>query len=102
MVTVENFKYVADELSSIEKWCEDNSEFTYDEMEYRLWDRFVKLRDFAKQANIPFVVTLSSIISSHCAEDDYEEESSSYYEEPDSSYYEEPEEEESNYDDSDY
>lgn len=93
----QHLKYISEEIESMKKWCEELDGLTYGEMEDKLWDRYMKLKDYVEENKVPIKFYLDDIIDDNYSEDEYDE--SSYYGEfEESSYYDEDEEfEESNY-----
>lgn len=96
--------YVAEEVKKVEKWAEEHrNSYWYDNFHDRIVDELHDVRQFAKENNIPFIVSAEEIARKNYDDADgySEDESSSYYEEESSDYEEEEEDdeetEESNY-----
>jgi hypothetical protein len=93
----EKLAYVAEEVKKVEEWAKENrSCYWYEDYHYNIVSRLLEIKKFAKENEIPFLVSATEITDkNYDSTDGYsEEESSSYYEELESSEYEEDEDEE--------
>lgn len=84
-----NFKHVADEIKKVEAWAKENeNKYFFDDFHDNIVDQLVDVQQFAKENNVPMVVTAESIARKFYDDTDgysEDEESSSEYEEESSS-----------------
>ena len=84
-----NFKHVADEIKRVELWAEKNrSDYFFDEFHDNIVDELAEVQQFAKDNNVPILITAETIARKFYDDADgysEDEESSSEYEEESSS-----------------
>lgn len=119
-MNLEHLSFLASGVRDLEQFCKEHSHYSYDQLHFEVTESLKKLKTYASQHHIPFMIEADEIVSKYKKEEeetslsdvpstyeetseeipdtsdyepeysDYEEESSEYEEEP-SSYEEEEE-----------